>query len=455
MPLSKIDVLGYRGFKELGTIEFAIPNGINGSGLTIITGPNNSGKSSILECLRARSGYKPPSFSTGVRNSTPQAVDIRFHIDGGIETIKSITRGSSETIIENKHDNFHIFVLSSRRAFSPYFGRSRWSRKDYLNNNSLPAQRSATLESFPNRLFKILEDPKNFNLLLNDALGFIPEWTIDMSDQGQYFLKFFNGASHHSSDGMGEGIVSIFSILDSLYDSSPGDVIAIDEPELSLHPSLQKRVCSLLVRFSADRQIIVSTHSPYFVDLESIAHGGNLSRVITGEDGTKIHQLSAKSKVAISKLSSGNIKNPHVLGLDAKEIFFQEEKIILTEGQEDVLLYPEIARQSQSIVDGNFFGWGAGGAGNIKHLCRILSDLGFIKVAALLDGDKSLEKKSLEKEFQNYFFECIPAKDIRTKAAEPARDKVDGLLGENKTIKEEYKQPVSDIFSRLNSHMSS
>ncbi|WP_373270132.1 AAA family ATPase [Hydrogenophaga sp. H7] len=44
-----MEVLGFRGFKTLGTIGFSVPNGEIGSGLTVITGPNNAGKSSILE----------------------------------------------------------------------------------------------------------------------------------------------------------------------------------------------------------------------------------------------------------------------------------------------------------------------------------------------------------------------------------------------------------------------
>ena len=43
-------------------------------------------------------------------------------------------------------------------------------------------------------------------------------------------------------------------------------MILIDEPEISLHPDLQRKLFSLLVEYSKDKQIIVSTHSPYFVD---------------------------------------------------------------------------------------------------------------------------------------------------------------------------------------------
>jgi predicted ATPase len=72
------------------------------------------------------------------------------------------------------------------------------------------------------------------------ALGFRPHWTIDQSSQGTYYLKFSNDDKHHSIDGMGDGIVSLFSIVDALSDSKPGDIIVNDKPELSLHPGLQK-----------------------------------------------------------------------------------------------------------------------------------------------------------------------------------------------------------------------
>lgn len=240
MPLTKVEILGYRGFKEPAMLEFAIPNGKLGSGLTILTGPNNSGKSSVLECLRTRSGHQTVSFTAGTRNSSIDFVEIKFHIDGREEIIRSVTRGSSETDRINVNQLFQIFVLPSRRAFNPYFGRHSVSRQDYLNNTTLPAQRSSTLSNFEHRLFNILKAPQAFNEILSEVLGFEASWTIDQADHGQHFLKFFNRGHSHSSDGMGEGIVSIFSIVDSLYDSEKDNIVVIDEPELSLHPSLQK-----------------------------------------------------------------------------------------------------------------------------------------------------------------------------------------------------------------------
>lgn len=455
MALTRIEILGYRGFRERGSLDFAVPNGEAGSGLTLLTGPNNAGKSCILECLRARQGNASVSFTAGTRNAAIESVEIKYIVNGNEETIKSISKGSSETTSAGVDASFRTFVLPSRRAFNPYFAKGEWSRDQYQNSMGLPAQRASALSGFEYRLFSTIKNPAAFNLLLSEALGFEPTWTLDQSDHGQYFLKFFNGKQSHSSDGMGEGIISIFSIVDSLYDSTPGSVIAIDEPELSLHPSLQKRVSALLGRFAKDRQILVSTHSPYFVDLRALANGGQLARVTTTESGTHIHQLTTDALDSIKKLSDGNLYNPHVFGLDARELFFQEDRIILTEGQEDVLLYPRVAEQLGIEITGNFFGWGVGGASNVAHLCRILKSLGFKKVAGLLDGDKTAEADSLKKDFPDFYFDCIPAKDIRTKPARKATEEVAGLLDSKMTIKAEFVEPMTAMLSGLSSHMNS
>lgn len=455
MTITRLKIHGYRGFSTEATIDFSTPNGTPGSGLTVITGPNNSGKSSVLECLRSRTGRQSISFTAGTRNSAVEEVSIIFTINGKDEIIRSVAKGSSETTKQGFDPIFNIFVLPSRRTFSPYFGRAEWSREQYLENTSLPAQRSSLLDNFQYRLFNTLKNPVLFNEVLKEALGFYPQWTIDQSDQGQYFLKFFNGQHSHSSDGMGEGIVSIFAIVDALYDSKPGSAIVIDEPELSLHPSLQKRVAQLLYRYSSDRQIIISTHSPYFVNLEALRNGGDLARIVTSHLGTQIFQLTAAAKDSIRRLSEGNLYNPHVFGLDARELFFQEDRIILAEGQEDVLLYPRVAKQVGIELNGNFFGWGAGGAGNIQHLCRVLQDLGFLKVAALLDGDKTQEVTELALRYPSYFFGCIPASDIRTKPARAPTEPVKGLLDENLQLRTEFAQRVRDVLSDLAQRMGS
>ena len=68
MNYNEIEILGLRGFSKKGKLILAKPDTNPGSGLTVIVGPNNSGKSTIYEAFRAMSQSEPPSFTEGRRN---------------------------------------------------------------------------------------------------------------------------------------------------------------------------------------------------------------------------------------------------------------------------------------------------------------------------------------------------------------------------------------------------
>lgn len=475
--LKSLSIAGYRGFNEHRVIHLAVPKDRGeGSGLTVITGANNSGKSTVIEALRARSGHQTPSFSEGIRNKHADFVQIVFKFekrsageDGRpeldedlTEVIESQTAGSSQSVhtrngldITNRGESESdpIRVVPSRRGFQPYFARSLGTLQDYQRQGGLPARRMAELSSFEMRLFDIEKDPGKFNTLLGELLGYTPKWTIDQSSEGNYYIRLRNGAASHSSDGAGEGIVSLFSIVDALTSAPPGGIVAIDEPELSLHPAIIRRLVSAIVRLSAETQIIVATHSPYFIDPAAIAKGAALVRVTSEGGGSNVYQLSDQGRAALKKIhdpENPNTKAPHTFGLDARELFFQDDGIVLTEGQDDVMLYPVVARQLPICrVPGHLFGWGVGGAGNMRHLCRLLQDMGYKKVAGLLDNDQTAILPRLERDFPNYKFFTIPAKDVRDKDAEGARPAVTGLLEGARVLREEYREPMVSIFDSL------
>jgi predicted ATPase len=98
----------------------------------------------------------------------------------------------------------------------------------------------------------------------------------------------------------GFGSRQILSIITQIFWSEPGSVIMIEEPEISLHPENQVLLHELFSEAIAeDRQIICSTHSPFFVlalsrivkrellPLKDIA----VYHVEKGKDGTHIKPL--------------------------------------------------------------------------------------------------------------------------------------------------------------------
>lgn len=456
--IQQLIIKGLRGFTNEQELLPAIPNGDIGSGLTILVGSNNSGKSTVIEALRAISQRgQLPSFTVGRRNiiaGDRVSIKVIDNLDNPIE-LRSIRAGSSEVEREGNQSGIgNVYILPSRRTFNPFFGKQEFNRENYTSYQiGFPSQRTSQQDNFTGRLFNAEKSREDFNEVLKKVLNPIPEWSIDQNDNGQYFLKFSKGNISHSSEGVGEGIVSLFFIIDALYDSNPGDVIVIDEPELSLHPSLQKRLAELISsNYATDRQIIIATHSPYFIDLANIANGTKIARVHQKENSTIISQISEESSNFINR-SLRNLYNPHVFGLDAKEVFLLDDRIILVEGQDDVVFYKIILEQLGINLNGEFFGWGIGGADNMQSIAKLLDELGFEKVIGIVDADREHRLTELREQFQNYNFFAITANDVRTKRPRPATEGVNGILDEQRNIREEHFDSTNSMFREIQAYL--
>lgn len=311
------------------------------------------------------------------------------------------------------------------------------------------------------RLFELDRDEaqrKAFGELLERVLGYEPTWALDSDDVGNFFLRFLwegdSGVLSHTSEGLGDGLISLFVILDALRDAPPASTTVIDEPELSLHPQFQRRLQALMSEMSAERQIIYSTHSPYFVNWADIGNGARVTRVFKTPNGTSTATPTPETLAAVLALSDSNQFNPHVLGLDANEVFFLEGGVLLTEGQEDVIVLPRVLDQVGVRLNASYFGWGTGGASNMGKLCQLLSELGYSKVAGILDNDMQAVREQLEKEFPTYFFVCIPADDVRDKKERGPSAAKTGLVDSKLALKDEFKVPTKELFEGVGTYLA-
>ncbi len=195
MQYNSIKIKGLRGFEKEQELKIAIPNGQLGSGLTIIVGPNNSGKSTIYESLRAISQFEPPSFTEGKRNK--KAGDKIFielvNSEGQSIVLRTTDSYGSESIFEEKGiqiNSVKIHTLPSRRTFNPFFGKGNWNKNTYLMQSTLPSIRGLELSNFYHRIFEIQKNQEKFNNVLGEILNPLPKWNIDQNDSGQYYIKF-------------------------------------------------------------------------------------------------------------------------------------------------------------------------------------------------------------------------------------------------------------------------
>ena len=453
------EIEGYRGFGVKTHVDLAKPNGKLGSGLTIIAGPNNSGKSTIVEGFQALAKSTTPSFNELQRNKNTN-YKLLFKIkrrNGRITELKTINDGGSETEwieADEKSNYFLIYVLPSRRRFAPQidgFARStKESRAQFISNRRFPSVRGDIIDRFSVRIFKWQKNKEIFNSDLIKILFTLPNWNIELSPGGNnnnYYLKFDYNGFVHTSDGLGDGIINIFFIVDALYDSDIQQTIVIDEPELSLHPSLQKRVLKYLAEYAKDRQIVITTHSPYFIDFEYLKNDARLFRTVKENDLIKIYQLKKESIEKIYNCKN-DLYNLPVLGLNAKEVFFLQDKVILVEGRDDVYCYEKMQNKLGISLKGDFFGWGVGGAKKMKLIAKILKDLGYKKVVGILDSDNKTQSiyNDLTEQFKDYNFFKIPTEDVIKKRG-VKKTSICNKFGE---LEDEYVDIMKKMFKEIN-----
>ena len=126
-------------------------------------------------------------------------------------------------------------------------------------------------------------------------------------------------------------------------------VLAIEEPELYLHPHHQRKLYDVLKRISEVNQVIFCTHSSYFVNLpdyESIR--------IVNKDSDSKSTFVRKSRGNIFQNQSDKTTFRTLSNFDPtkSELFFSK-RVILVEGPSERVAIRQIAEKTNYSLDGN------------------------------------------------------------------------------------------------------
>jgi len=314
---SYIDYIQFPFFRNIEIdqrINFDFP-------LTAFIGPNGSGKSSALHALYGCPEGKTPydfwfstqldsidyyskdgrklrqSFFYGFKNEELeelQVIKARINRENNPdywETSRPLMNAGMREIPDGKRNppikkNVIYFDFRSElSAFDKYFYfeipssnlKSR-TRQDYLRNQS---------KKLRNLFFGTYTQAYASGVAQNKDLEKLPEEEIrtvssilakDYKEIKIIYHKMFHnwGYSilvktdfHNYSEAFaGSGEMSVIRLVHGLSRANKGSLVLLDEPEVSLHPGAQKRLKEFLLEqiITKKHQIIVSTHSPTFIE---------------------------------------------------------------------------------------------------------------------------------------------------------------------------------------------
>jgi predicted ATP-dependent endonuclease of OLD family len=465
--LNKLKIANIRSFLQTQTLEFSLPDTNNfGSGLNIIVGQNNSGKSTLARSIRNFFSNQQ-TFPVGLKDRRdPNRPLLEF------EWINEIGRKSFKIIDSGNGGHFNktegslniqskVRYIPSRRPWAHRFNAqpmnqvAMYEMNDFNNRKS---QENYVDHALSNALSNILLDNNKKNEFM-DLIQHVDSNITDISldiDELQDIITFKRkNSTTHSMAQTGDGIFSIIRIIFTIVASEKNDTIIIDEPELSLHPQAQKNLASLIEKASKDRQFLIFSHSPYFINWRCMANGGKISRIFLDDSGNSIIKTASKETLeAIHKIAISDIKNRKLYDTICKEFFFSM-KSIFVEGPEDVhYIQNYIGPEREKDIP--LMGYGCGGSGNIIHWLRLARDLS-IKSVAIFDGNKKSDYDLCKTEFseeKSISVEIIETQDIRDKyifkdGKETAKIQTEGIFDRAGNIKPDRKAKFDALLNTI------
>lgn len=240
-------------------------------------------------------------------------------------------------------------------------------------------------------------------------------------------------------------------------------ILAIEEPELYIHPQIGKLFYDALLAFSEKDQVIYTTHSPRFIDVykyDSIARLGK-----TKKEGTSFVtcDLTVFDDLPDRKVFQGLTQ----LNTDVNELFFARN-IVLVEGPEDKIAVTETLKKLKIIsirteeIDITIIV--AGGKQSMPFFIRVLNAF-ILQYAVMHDLDVTDDMKKSDKDTHSKINEAIatlapskvvlyPEKLEKTVGLEKNhfKDQYSALtfFAEHSNINSELEQIIKDTLKILN-----
>ena len=344
MDKLKLSIEGYKCFKEETTFEF--------NNITLLTGANSSGKSSVIQSLlllkkisqatiyeqypwidldlndpnyalelgkyediktRSDDGYED------FFNFNP--IDISFALNEGKAKIELADNTNAEDIVKVYSDENDIkslrelfdkgFVYLNAERSAPHY---EYKNKDYADfcdchgeNTGNVMQKHKNDDCSVERAFSN-SDKNKWSIELNNWIDYIfPDVDVNVVKTGadNYQVKIVGNAATN----VGFGITYALPILVSGLTVPEGGMLIVENPEAHLHAKAQSNMGYFLARMAAAGvRVIVETHSEHIVNgiRRMIVEGKS---TMSHEDMTIYFFQDMEEEKSIQKITMDNIGN--------------------------------------------------------------------------------------------------------------------------------------------------
>ena len=303
MLLEKLSVTGLLSFGPSG---LSLPL----RRLNVLIGPHGSGKSNLLEVLALLQAASqrlavPVNAAAGIQDWLWKLAGSSA--SGGAPAVITATLYSP---IGHSHDivNHRLTIAADGVRFEPESEAMAPGIRLYRECSFGPGSKVRNQPRADERSDFLSEDFSNLALVLGHRRylavkrrmeeemgrfydGFVAYHVVPNEGRMQLFLEE-EGGRQIPVGRLSDGTLRYVCLLAILLDPEPPPLVAIEEPELGLHPDVIPHLAELLLEASERMQLVVTTHSRMLVDaLSGVPESIVVCSKVDGE--TRMERLKA------------------------------------------------------------------------------------------------------------------------------------------------------------------
>jgi putative ATP-dependent endonuclease of the OLD family len=396
MKLTRFSVTNYKVFKETFTIEFSKDS------IAILTGRNNTGKSTILEAINCffQKASKTNAISNDCFSESKKEIILKAEFESGEDKytiIKKYIEASApkfydennveiktnhklkdilEEILLNKPfyitpsmlpddindliQNIYSEILknnleklegntgsSEENELAKEFAQLKKSypkflRKLKLSTDKLLEQVSSDVSNNLQTLFS--NEHLSLNVVGGESEGFSASEILKSTSSSVHIDNSKQSKMPLANQGTGLQRMSLIYLIQNMIEKklmgeSDNKLLLIDEPEAFLHPEAVRALSRSLYKIGEKMPLMISTHSPILIDLSERLTSIQVFRV--GEkEAIQLYKSNSE------QFDDDDIQNMKILNYVDSYVneFFFADKVVIVEGDTEYIAFKHLAK---------------------------------------------------------------------------------------------------------------